>query len=51
MDKVKFYCYADETGIETGGRFFLVSVVLVEQSSADEIEKALEDIERKTERT
>lgn len=48
MGKVKLYCYADETGLETSGRFFLVSVVLIEQSRVCEIEKALEDIERRT---
>jgi len=48
MEKVKLYSYADETGIETSGRFFLVAVILIEQSRAGEVEKDLEAIEKKT---
>ncbi len=48
MEKIKLYAYTDETGIDTAGRFFLVCVVLLEQSMADRVDKDLEGIEKKT---
>ena len=50
MNKVKLYAYVDETGQETGGRFFLVCIILIEQNMANEIEQDLDDIEKKTKR-
>ncbi len=44
MDKIKFYCYVDETGQDTAGRFFLVSVVLIDSGKKDELENQLEEI-------
>jgi hypothetical protein len=48
MDKVKLYAYVDETGLETSGRFFLVSVVLIEREHRDELEESLEEVEKKS---
>lgn len=41
----KLYCYVDESGQDTKGRFFLVSVVISDKTSKDEIENILLDIE------
>ena len=30
MDKTKLYCYVDETGQDTQGRLFIVSVIIPE---------------------
>jgi hypothetical protein len=48
MDKIKLYCYTDETGQDTAGRFFLVSVVLIDSAKKDELEAKLEEIEKRT---
>ena len=48
MEKTKFYCYVDETGQDTAGRFFLVSVVLTDFIKRDVLEKQLEEIEIRT---
>lgn len=40
----KLYCYVDETGQDTGGRLFLVSVVITEKEQ-QELRKKLEMIE------
>lgn len=48
MEKIKLCSYVDETGQDTEGRFFLVCVVLLEQSERDSLEAVLESIERKT---
>jgi len=48
MDKIKLYCYVDETGQDTAGRFFLVSVVLIDSAKKDELENQLEEIEKRT---
>jgi Protein of unknown function (DUF3800) len=44
MDKVKLYCYADETGQDTKGDLFIV-VVIILQGEKDELERYLENIE------
>jgi len=43
----KLYAYADETGQETGGGFFLVSVVVV-SDERDELQRWLVEVERET---
>lgn len=43
----KLYCYVDETGQDTKGDFFLVSVVIT-QEEREQIRKQLEKTERKT---
>jgi hypothetical protein len=43
----KLYCYVDETGLDTAGVFFLVSVVIT-KPERDEIIKLLEKIEKQT---
>ncbi len=42
----KLYCYADETGQDTKGAFFLVAVVITPKASVAAIKKQLEEIER-----
>lgn len=42
--KQKLYCYVDETGQDTGGEFFLVSIVILEDSR-EELFRELESIE------
>ncbi|SRR6266571_127379 len=48
MDKIKLCCFADETGQDTKGRFFLVCAVVLEQSVRDQLELVLEEVEIKT---
>ena len=48
MDKLKLYCYADETGQDTKGRFFLVSVIILEGGLREGVEASLKRIETKT---
>jgi hypothetical protein len=45
--KGKFYCYVDESGQDTQGRLFIVSVVIADEDR-EELLKALEAIERET---
>ncbi len=35
MEKTKLYCFVDETGQDTAGRLFIVSVVIVEKEKDD----------------
>jgi hypothetical protein len=44
--KCKLYCYVDESGQDTLGRLFVVSVVIVGRESRDRLEKVLADIEQ-----
>jgi len=48
MSNKKFYCYVDETGPDTRGKFFLVSVILTAQSDKDGLETIIEEIEERT---
>jgi hypothetical protein len=48
MDKLKLYCYADETGPDTKGKMFLVAVVITTSERIDVIERNLEDLELKS---
>lgn len=43
----KLYCYVDETGQDTAGRFFAVSV-LVTKAEREKLLKKLEDIEKRS---
>src|ERR671926_256689 len=43
-----YYCFVDETGQDTKGKFFLVSVVLIPQDLLQVIESKLVTIEKKT---
>ncbi len=45
----KIYCYVDESGQETQGKIFLVSVVIVE-SDREHLAQLLQDIEKKSEK-
>ncbi len=47
MPAEKLYCYVDETGQDTHGRLFIVSVV-VAKKDRDELQKILETIEHET---
>lgn len=46
--KQKLYCYVDETGQDTKGKFFLVTVVLKDQVDIEALQKKLERIEKST---
>jgi len=48
MDKLKLYCYVDETGPDTKGEFFLVSVIALEGELREATEASLERIETRT---
>ena len=43
----KLYCYVDETGQDTKGKLFIISIVLTERER-DELEKRIEEIEQKS---
>jgi hypothetical protein len=45
--KQKLYCYVDETGQDTYGKFFLVSVLLHDQRIKEKLEPLLEEIEKR----
>lgn len=45
MTKRKFYCYVDESGQDTKGRLFVVSVVIGNREIRDSLENILEEIE------
>ncbi len=49
MDQTKLYCYVDETGQDTKGKLFVVSVVITGKERR-EIVKYLERIENDTEK-
>lgn len=44
----KVYCFVDETGQDTKGNFFLVSIVLKEKEGLDTLEQKLLEIESST---
>ena len=46
--KLKLYCYVDETGPDTKGEFFLVSVIALEGELREATEASLERIETRT---
>src|SRR3990172_10889968 len=46
MDKL--FCYADESGQDTGGTYFAVAVVILDQQSVQGLGRTLETIERET---
>jgi hypothetical protein len=48
MDKLKLYCYADETGPDTKGKMFLVAVIITTSELREVIERNLEDLEEKS---
>ena len=47
LQRQKLYCYVDESGQDTEGRFFLVAVVITGKGR-DELQQKLEEIERRT---
>ena len=44
----KLYCYVDETGHDTLGRFFLVVVIISDRTSVEKLRTALEQLEEAT---
>ncbi len=44
--KQKIYCYVDETGQDTKGEFFLVSVVLKDKEQLAKLQRKLEKVEQ-----
>lgn len=47
-NKLRLYCYVDETGPDTKGEFFLVSVIALEGELREATEASLERIETRT---
>lgn len=45
---LKLYCYTDETGQDTKGEMFLVSVLLTEKDDLEALKEKILEIERKT---
>ena len=43
----KLYCYVDETGQDTKGNLFIVSIILTE-TNREKLEKGIEEIEKKS---
>ena len=48
MDKLRLYCYADETGQDTQGKIFLVAVVITKRELREAIEDNLEALEKES---
>ncbi len=48
MNKTKLYCYVDETGQDGLHKFFLVSVVITDQTKKNGLEEKLKEIETST---
>lgn len=48
INKLRLYCYADETGPDTKGKMFLVAVVITTSKLREVIERSLEDLEEKS---
>lgn len=45
---LKLYCYTDETGQDTNGKFFLVSILLSSKEQTEELRNKISEIEKKT---
>lgn len=45
---LKLYCYTDETGQDTKGNFFLVSIVLASKDELEKLKTVAEHLEKKT---
>lgn len=45
---LKLYCYTDETGQDTKGKFFLVSILLSDKEQIEELKNRIGEIERNT---
>ena len=48
INKLRLYCYADETGPDTKGKMFLVAVVITTSELREVIEHRLENLEGKS---
>lgn len=48
INKLRLYCYADETGPDTEGKMFLVAVVITTSERRYAIEDSLEELELKS---
>lgn len=48
INKLRLYCYADETGPDTEGKMFLVAVVITTGELREAIERGLEGLEEKS---
>jgi hypothetical protein len=44
----RLYAYVDESGQDTGGRYFIVAVILADQQAVSDLEEQLARIERET---
>ena len=45
---LKLYCYTDETGQDTKGKFFLVSILLSNKEQLEELRNRISEIEKNT---
>ena len=45
---LKLYCYTDETGQDTKGKFFLVSILLSDKKQTEELKSRISEIEKNT---
>jgi hypothetical protein len=45
---LKLYCWTDETGQDTKGKFFLVSILLSSKEQIEELRNRISEIEKKT---
>ncbi len=45
---LKLYCWTDETGQDTRGKFFLVSILLSNKEQTEELKNRISEIEKKT---
>lgn len=45
---LKLYCWTDETGQDTRGKFFLVSILLSNKEQLEELRNKINEIEKKT---
>ena len=48
VNGLRLYCYVDETGPDTKGRYFLVAVIITEKQQRDALEEQMERIERES---
>jgi hypothetical protein len=46
QNKRKFYCYVDESGQDTSGQLFVVSVIVTGREARDQLERGLEQLEQ-----
>ena len=48
INKLRLYCYADETGQHTQGKIFIVAVIITKGEKRERLERQLERLERES---